>query len=61
MYDRRIVRGNTYAQHVLPAVSFLFSVQVACALYNVHCTLYIARRDKFTLNHQGGLTFQSID
>ena len=21
MYDRRIVRGNTYAQHTLPAVS----------------------------------------
>ena len=23
MYDRRIVRGNTYAQNVLPAVSIL--------------------------------------
>ena len=24
MYDRRIVRGNTYAQHTLPAVSIFF-------------------------------------
>lgn len=23
MYDRRVVRGNTYAQHTLPAVSQL--------------------------------------
>ena len=23
MYDRRIVRGNTYAQHTLPAVSVI--------------------------------------
>lgn len=23
MYDRRIVRGNTYAQHTLPAVSII--------------------------------------
>lgn len=22
MYDRRVVRGNTYAQHILPVVSF---------------------------------------
>lgn len=27
MYDRRIVRGNTYAQHTLPAVSILVQVQ----------------------------------
>jgi hypothetical protein len=23
MYDRRIIRGNTYAQHTLPAVSYI--------------------------------------
>lgn len=25
MYDRRIVRGNTYAQNVLPVVTFYIS------------------------------------
>lgn len=23
MYDRRVIRGNTYALHTLPAVSYL--------------------------------------
>jgi hypothetical protein len=31
MYDRRIIRGNTYAQHTLPAVS-LFNVSIFCSL-----------------------------
>ena len=26
MYDRRVVRGNTYAQHTLPVVSAFFKI-----------------------------------
>ena len=43
MYDRRIVRGNTYAQTVLPAVSshtFFTILAYENSLYFVICHLY---------------------
>ena len=27
MYDRRIIRGNTYALHTLPAVSYCYFIR----------------------------------
>ena len=32
MYDRRVVRGNTYAAQVLPPVSFPFTLLLCSAL-----------------------------
>lgn len=32
MYDRRVVRGNTYALHTLPAVSFILNLNHKCVV-----------------------------
>lgn len=47
MYDRRIVRGNTYAQRTLPAVSFKEQMKAQGVWYRV----LVHDEDKNNLTH----------
>ena len=46
MYDRRIVRGNTYAQHVLPAVSHYSAYLFVSLFLSFRLKLWTSLRKK---------------
>ena len=53
MYDRRIVRGNTYALHTLPAVRNTYHIFISCIVYpHQYIFLQSSQQDPLELQRQ---------